>query len=37
MTLKQPAPEPDDPRLTRHTTDYDTERGWWYPPQEEEN
>lgn len=35
MTLTLPTPPPDDPRLTGHDTDYDTERGGWYPPTEE--
>lgn len=37
MTLTPPAPEPDDPRLAGHGTDYDPERGGWYPPTPEED
>lgn len=36
MTLAPPDPHPDDPRLTGHDTDYDQQRGGWYPPQPEE-
>lgn len=31
MTLQQPTPAPDDPRLTAHATVYDIERGGHYP------
>lgn len=31
-----PEPEPD-PRLDGHGTDYDPERGGWYPPQPTED
>lgn len=29
MTLKQPTPAPDDPRLKGHETDYAASRGGW--------
>lgn len=31
MTLQQPAPADDDPRLTAHVTVYDIEHGGHYP------
>lgn len=36
MTLRQPDPRPDDPRLAGHGTDYETDRGGWYPPEDED-
>jgi hypothetical protein len=32
MTLKQPTPAPDDPRLKGHETDYSASRGGWVKP-----
>lgn len=32
MTLKQPTPAPDDPRLKGHETDYSSLRGGWVKP-----
>lgn len=32
MTLKQPTPAPDDPRLKGHETDYQGSRGGYFPP-----
>lgn len=29
MTLKQPTPAPDDPRLSGHETTYQASRGGW--------
>lgn len=31
MTLKQPTPAPDDPRLKGHETTYQASRGGWFP------
>jgi hypothetical protein len=31
MALKQPTPEPTDPRLAEHRTTYCASRGGWYP------
>ena len=31
MTLKQPNPAPDDPRLAAHVTVYQASRGGWLP------
>ena len=36
MTLKPPDPQPDDPRLQGHGTDYEQQRGGWYPPTEDD-
>ncbi|WP_328966266.1 hypothetical protein [Streptomyces virginiae] len=33
MALRQPTPEPDDPRLEQHRTDYSASRGGWVKPE----
>lgn len=32
MTLQQPTPAPDDPRLKGHETTYQSSKGGWFPP-----
>ncbi|MGS2588079.1 hypothetical protein [Streptomyces hebeiensis] len=32
MALKQPRPQPDDPRLRGHETTYSASRGGWVKP-----
>lgn len=33
MALRQPKPEPGDPRLKGHETDYSGSRGGWVKPE----